>query len=344
MNTTRQTVVDNPTDARPPIFTDLDSASDALLARWEDAEEQPSADENEEATPAAQEETEVLEEEQEILEEVELDDDENETDPDDEETESEEEEETEEIELSDDTLIDILVDGETKQASVKELKRLYGQEASLTRKSQQVAEQRKQAEESIGKTDAVLQRMLAQAEERWKPYSEVDMLVASKAMDTEDFAQLRKEAQAAEEELKFIREEADQFYKDIRAQQQQQLQAAAKEALSVLQEDLPDWSTALYDDIRAYAVSQGLPQEQVDNYVDPAVIKILNKARLYDQGKKVSTVKRKKAAAKVISSKKSPPTNSQLKEKRLRDAKAKLRERGNDLDDIADVIMQRWEV
>ena len=59
-------------------------------------------------------------------------------------------------ELTDETLIDILVDGETQQASIKDLKRLYGQEASLTRKSQEVAAQRKEAEDNIGKTDAIL--------------------------------------------------------------------------------------------------------------------------------------------------------------------------------------------
>ena len=60
-----------------------------------------------------------------------------ETDPDEEEEETEDTEEADEEEaeeLTDDTLIDILVDGETT-ASIKDLKRLYGQEASLTRKS-----------------------------------------------------------------------------------------------------------------------------------------------------------------------------------------------------------------
>lgn len=327
------------------VFDNLGDASDALLKRWEDATE-PSDQATEEATAEVTEETEDLEQEQEILEEVEIDEDEFENDPDEKEEETEDTEETDEEEaeeLTDETLIDILVDGETQQASIKDLKRLYGQEASLTRKSQEVAAQRKAAEDNIGKTDAILQRMVQKAEERYKPYSEVDMILASKNLDDADFTQLRKEAQDAHDDLKFIKEEADQFYKGLQQQQQQQLQDAAKEAVRVLEQEIPDWNNQLYDDIRSYAIGIGLPEEQVNNYVDPTVIKVLNKARLYDQAKQVTTTKKKRVAKKVLKSKKAPANAAQMKAKRMASAKARLQERGNDIDDIADVLLQRWE-
>ena len=50
-------------------------------------------------------------------------------------------------------------------------------------------------------------------------------------------------------------------------------------------------SNAMYDEIRQYSVSEGLPEQMVNTIVDPVVIKLLNKARLYDQGKKVATKK-----------------------------------------------------
>jgi len=329
-----------------PIYEDLASASDALLSRWSDASE-PSDPATEEATAEVTEETEDDQQEQEILEEVELDDEDEEVDPDelqDTETDDQEEAEEEEVEeLSDDTLIELMVDGESKQASIKDLKRLYGQEASLTRKSQEVAAQRKQAEENIGKTDAIMLKLVQQAEERYKPYSEVDMLLASKSMEDADFAQLRKEAQDAADNLKFVKEEADAFYQDIQNQRQQQMQEAASNAVKVLQEQIPDWNNQLYDDIRAYAVGQGLNQAEVDNYVDPVVISILHKARLFDQAKQVTTTKKKRVAKKVLKSKKAPATDAQVKAKRMKDAKAKMRERGNDIDDIADILLTRWE-
>jgi hypothetical protein len=330
-----------------PQALDVNEAADALLKRWEDAGDQPSEQATEEATAQDNDETkDVPEQEDEAIEEVELDDEDEEIDPDEEEEETEDEEDDEEeaVEVDDDTLIEISVEGETKQASIKDLKRLYGQEASLTRKSQEVAAQRKEAEDNIGKTDAILQRMVQKAEERYQPYSEVDMILASKNLDDADFTQLRKEAQDAHNDLKFIKEEANNFYDGLKQQQHAQMQEAAKEAVKVLEQDVPEWSNQLYDDIRSYAIGLGLPEEQVNNYVDPVVIKVLNKARLYDQAKQVTTTKKKRIAKKVLKSNKSPANNNQLKAKRIQDAEAKLAQSaGNDIDDIAEVLLKRWE-
>ena len=184
--------------------------------------------------------------------------------------------------------------------------------------------------------------MVQKAEERYKPYSEVDMILASKNLDVQTSPSCAR-SQDAHDDLKFIKEEADQFYKGLQQQQQQQLQDAAKEAVRVLEADIPEWNNQLYDDIRSYAIGIGLPEEQVNNYVDPTVIKVLNKARLYDQAKQVTTTKKKRVAKKVLKSKKAPANAAQMKAKRMASAKARLQERGNDIDDIADVLLQRWE-
>jgi len=321
-----------------------DEVEDAILARWEDAEK-PSEPETKDEPEVAQEE-ETTSDLQDETDEDEVEEDE-ETDPD--ETETEDEDEDDDVEdensvLSDDAQVEIQVNGETVQASVKDLKRLYGQEAALTRKSQEVATQRKNAEEAISKSNVVLQKMLEKAQAKFKPYQEVDMLVASKTMSTEDFAQLRKEYKAVEDEYKFLNEEADVFYKDLQNQQQAQLKSAAKECVKVLQEEVPNWNNQLYNDIRGYAISIGLPENEVNQYVDPKVIQLINKARLFDQGKKVATVKKKNTkSSKILRSKKAPVTDSSRKATKLKEATMALGNAGTDLDDISNVIMSRWE-
>ena len=76
--------------------------------------------------------------------------------------------------------------------------------------------------------------------------------------------------------------------------------------MKVLEQDIPEWNNQLYDDIRSYAVSQGLPEDQVNSYVDPVVIKLINKARLFDQAKQVTTTKKKRVAKKVLKTSKAP--------------------------------------
>ena len=331
-----------------PTALNTDDVPDAILARWEDADADQSSDDGEEASqPVEQEET---------IDEVDLTEiDETEEDTEDDETELEQDEtdtedtdkdsEEDALQLAgDDDVVEITVDGKVVQHSVGALKRLAGQEASLTRKSQETASKRKEADDAINKNHTVFQSLLAKAEEKYKPYSEVDMLLASKTMEADDFALLRKEAQDAGNELKFLQEEADKFYQDVQAQNQKAMQDAAKEAVEVLQNDIPDWSNDLYNDIRAYAIEQGMDEATVNTIVDPTAIKILHKARLFDQGKQVATVKKKTAAKKkVLRSTKAPEGDRVAKARRMKKAQEKLSMRGSDTEDIADLLLSRWE-
>ena len=335
-------VLDNTSPQRGPL--ELDEAQDAILARWADPDEQASEDEEEAALVTDEETDGDTELDEQETEEVDLEDD---TDPeeDEEPEEEEEDDDAEEAEiLADDAEVEILVEGETHRAAVKDLKRLYGQEAALTRKSQAVSQQRKQAEDALSKSDALMQAILKRAEDRFEPYSNVDMLLASKTMDAEDFAALRKEAQSAQEDVLFLKQEADQFYSDLQRQHQAAQKEAAREAVKVLTETIPDWSNETYADIRSYAVAQGLPEEQVNTIIDPVVVSILNKSRLYDQGKRVATVKKKAATKKKVLRSQKAPNPKSAKKAKVEAARQKMLENGgNDLDQIAAVIMGRWE-
>ena len=331
-----------------PTALNTDDVPDAILARWEDADADQSSDDGEEASQTVEQEETIDEVDLTEIDETEEDTEDDETELEQDETDTEDtDEDSEEDALQlagDDDVVEITVDGKVVQHSVGSLKRLAGQEASLTRKSQETASKRKEADEAINKNHTVFQSLLAKAEEKYKPYSEVDMLLASKTMEADDFALLRKEAQDAGNELKFLQEEADKFYQDVQAQNQKAMQDAAKEAVEVLQNDIPEWSNDLYNDIRAYAIEQGMDEATVNTIVDPTAIKILHKARLFDQGKQVATVKKKTAAKKkVLRSTKAPEGDRVAKARRMKKAQEKLSMRGSDTEDIADLLLSRWE-
>lgn len=331
-----------------PTALNTDDVPDAILARWEDADADQSSDDGEEASQLVEQEETIDEVDLTEIDETEEDTEDDETELEQDETDTEDtDEDSEEDALQlagDDDVVEITVDGKVVQHSVGSLKRLAGQEASLTRKSQETASKRKEADDAINKNHTVFQSLLAKAEEKYKPYSEVDMLLASKTMEADDFALLRKEAQDAGNELKFLQEEADKFYQDVQAQNQKAMQDAAKEAVEVLQNDIPEWSNDLYNDIRSYAIEQGMDEAKVNTIVDPTAIKILHKARLFDQGKQVATVKKKTAAKKkVLRSTKAPEGDRVAKARRMKKAQEKLSMRGSDTEDIADLLLSRWE-
>jgi len=331
-----------------PTALNTDDVPDAILARWEDADADQSSDDAEEASQLVEQEETIDEVDLTEIDETEEDTEDDETELEQDETDTEDtDEDSEEDALQlagDDDVVEITVDGKVVQHSVGSLKRLAGQEASLTRKSQETASKRKEADDAINKNHTVFQSLLAKAEEKYKPYSEVDMLLASKTMEADDFALLRKEAQDAGNELKFLQEEADKFYQDVQAQNQKAMQDAAKEAVEVLQNDIPEWSNDLYNDIRSYAIEQGMDEAKVNTIVDPTAIKILHKARLFDQGKQVATVKKKTAAKKkVLRSTKAPEGDRVAKARRMKKAQEKLSMRGSDTEDIANLLLSRWE-
>ena len=326
-----------------PQLTNEDAAA-AFLSKWseEDPETVSEAPEEDDQSDEAPDEEEVTEDE---ADDAEQSEEEDETDPQedsDEEAEAEDDDESEEPKkaLEDDAVVKVKVDGEELEVSVKDLKRLYGQEAALTRKSQEAAAKRKEAEAAAMKASATLEKMYQKAQAKWEPYAKIDYLVAQKQLDADQFAALRAEAQAAYEDFRFISEEADAFVKQTQAQQQQVLQEAAKEAVKVLKEAIPNWSPTLYDQIREYAIGTGMDAEVVNNLVDPVAIQLLHKARLFDESKKIATKKKVVTTKKVVKSTVSSSPKA-MKGDTSGKAKKNLQTSGS-VDDAANLFLSRW--
>ena len=330
-------------------------AENVFLDRWTEEDSPEETSEKPEVEPESEEtEAEEAEESTEDESTEETEDEESDTDPDEsdeEETEDDTEDEEEGAEdeeeskakktLDDDAEVEIKVDNEVKKVSVKELKRLWGQEAALTRKSQEVAAKRKEVEVVEQKLAVSYEKLLNKAKEKWEPYSKIDMLVASKQLDADQFAALRQEAQAAWEEFRFVSEEADSFVKQAEAQRQEQLKVAAQEAVKVLKEAIPNWNSGLYDNIREYAITLGMDPDVVNNLVDPVALQIIHKARLFDESKKIATKKKVLTPKKVIKSKASTTTKD-FKPDNSKKLIEKARQ-SSDPDDISDLFLSRWQ-
>lgn len=341
MSKTKGTISqDVPEQAELPLFETEADAEDAFLDRWKDSEETSDPDEGD--TKPSEDEA---DEETEEVEESEADPEDTEEETEEDESEEEEsEEETEEEEgdkksLDDESEVEIKVDDEVHKVSVKDLKRLWGQEAALTKKSQQVAEKRKEVEAQGTKYAAGLQKLYEKAAAKWEPYSKIDFLVASKQLDADQFAQLRQEAQKAYEDFTFLTQEVDGFVKETEQQRQEALKAQASEAVTVLKEKIPNWSNETYDKIRMFAIEQGMTAEIVNNIVDPTAILLINKARLYEESQKIKLKKVVKTPKKVVKAGTTKPAD--VKSDKKAESLTKLRTTGS-VDDAADAFLSRW--
>jgi hypothetical protein len=216
------------------------------------------------------------------------------------------------------TFVKIKVGDEEHEVPVKDLKRLYGQEAALTRKSQEVAERRKAVDAEGAAYVAATSVLLQRAQERYEPFTKLNFLALAKdpTVSAKDIAVLQEQAQAAYEDVQFLQNSMGQFVRELEKRQNAELVEQAKEAIKVLsdpEKGIEGWNQKLYDDIRSFAVSNGLHPEVVNKLVDPAAIKLIHKAMLYERGAKAATKKVVKTPKKVVKRTQAPEVDAKRK-------------------------------
>lgn len=239
---------------------------------------------------------------------------------------------------SDDDDITVSVDGKDLKVKVKDLKRLYGQEAALTQKSQAVAQAAKALETQGLHVAKILDARIKAAEARYAKYADVDLFKAQRELEPEEFDALRNAQKAATEELTALRTEADAFIAESLKTRQEVIRSRAKLALPKIKEAIPNWDDKLYSDLRMYAIGQGFDKDDINELVDPAAIVMIHKAMQLDAAKaKTENVTKKtvKVPKKVLKKgdKSSDTTTLKINQARRQAAST------GDIDDIADLYL-----
>ena len=314
----------------PELPGGLREAQNALLNIAEPEEETP---ETEEAQPTEEEESQPVEEDESLEEESEEEEEAEEVEEESEETEGEEEEE----------LYAVTVNGEEVAVSLDELLSGYSRQSDYTRKTQEIASDRKDIESLQQKYNSemstiqqerqhymeALQGIITNSAEGLTKYSDVDW-ENLKETDPIEFVTKREELRQSQEKVQALQRE--QYNTQQRHQQEAQKMRAqiVQEEYGKLVEKLPEWGDEdkqkeIASSVRSYASTQGFTEEELNSLVDHRSLLVLMKAEKYDQLQK-SNVKSKKLKnkPKVIragsgtSNKKSDKSKRTAQMKRLR--------------------------
>ena len=314
----------------PALGGSIDEAQEALLSLLEPEEETP---ETGEAQPTEEEESQPIEEDESFEEESEEEEEVEEAEEESEETEGEEEEE----------LYAVTVNGEEVAVSLDELLSGYSRQSDYTRKTQEIASDRKDIESLQQKYNSemstiqqerqhymeALQGIITNSAEGLSKYSDVDW-ENLKETDPIEFVTKREELRQSQEKVQALQRE--QYNTQQRHEQEAQKMRAniVQEEYGKLVEKLPEWGEedkqkSIASEIRSYASTQGFTEEELNSLVDHRSLLVLMKAQKYDQLQK-SNVKSKKLKnkPKVIragsgtSNKKSDKSKRTAQMKRLR--------------------------
>jgi len=253
------------------------------------------------------------------------------------------------------SFVKIKVGDEEFEVPVKDLTRLHGQEAALTRKSQEVAEHRKTVDAQAAQYVAGLDVLVKRASEKADEFRKINFLALTKDpnVSADELAVLQTEAQRVFDEERFLKSELGNFMTEVNGRQTKERQAQAVETVKTLgtpgTADKPNphyiegWSEKTYDDIRSFAVTSGMDADIVRNIVDPAAIKMMHMAMMFKRGvAKVTTVKTDKQPKKIVKTNSAP--KAPAADKALTVAKAmKTQKASGNLESTTNAFLARFQ-
>lgn len=251
----------------------------------------------------------------------------------------------------DESYTKIKIGDEVHEVPVSKLKTLFSQEAELTTKAQDYTTKRAEVDAEGQKVAASLSVLVARAKQRLEPFGKLDFLALTKDpnISGEDLATLRAEAQERYEEVRFLENELGGFMKELGDRNQASLVAQAKETVKQLADpDSPHhiegWNKQVYDDIRGFALAEGLTPNVVNNLVEAPALKLLHMAMRYKAGQtKVTTKKVNNTVKQVIKTSRTMNTEQRSgKSGSAEKALAKLRVSGSQ-DDAANAFYARFK-
>ena len=313
----------------------IEAAHNAFLGILESDEEPPK---EEEAQPAEEEESEIDESSDEEPEPETEEAEEEESD----EEESDEGEEEEPRELGDDDIL--LYKGE--EYNIDDLVKGSLRQADYTRKTQALAEQRKQTEDVSEHYSSELAQI--QAERNYYVQS-LQHLIDGSMGEVDKFANINWEQLKAEDPLEYVsmKDEFRDRQERYRAIQHEQQQAQGRQEAVLAQshaqslaeegeklaEALPEWREPetrqeLVSKLRAYATEQGFTEEELTSLSDSRSVMVLLKAQKYDQLQKTDVKSKKLRNKPRVVRSGSPESKSDSNKSRRKSDMKRLRETG----------------
>ena len=263
--------------------TDAASAIEGMLSSTEDS---------------TQEQPEVVEEETEEVEEVEETEVEEEAEPEMEEAEEETEEESEveePEEVEEEQTFTIKAAGEEKEVTLNELKKSYQLGSDYTKKTQEVAEQRKVIEQEA---KAIIEARKVRDEYAQRLKSVEEFLVGSNE-SKENLAELKEndpigyavkvaEMTEKKEQLQLLQAEQQRIAQQQNSDRSANMQKYVEQEAQKLAQSLPEFSDntkgeQVRNEIRNYGKKVGFTDQELSQVYDSRHVLVLHKAAQYDK-------------------------------------------------------------
>ena len=312
--------------------------------------EDTATDVRDEATEPQQPETDAPEPEEDIVYEDEPDDGYEDDEDDDGEDAYEVDDEDEEEEQPD--VYTVKVDGEELEVSLDELRQGYSRQKAYTKRSMELAEQRKAFEAEAAETkqmrDAYAQQLSQlSAQIQQASQQEPDWRALSETMPERELFLAKAEWDQQKEYQKQVDAERQRILREQASEQEQSMRKHLEEQRNEMLDRIPAWrDTDILESERKEVISYaqkriGFSEEEIANASDARAIELLYKAWQWDnlQGKKPEAKKRPRKAPKMAKAGR-PKTKREVATRSRQDARKRFEKAGT-VDAAVDYLMGR---
>lgn len=215
--------------------------------------------------------------------------------------------EAQEAPEADEQTVTVKIDGKDVEVKLSELKNGYQRQADYTRKTTEVAEQRRAAEAESSKAreernayQGKLQNMQVQLEAALQQQQQTDWTALLES-DPVEYLKQQHLSQQRQATLSQVYAEQQKVAGQVQAEQAQARQTYLAQQQDELLAKLPDWKDAAKAKaektaLRDYLLDSGYDSKTVESITDAKAVVLARKAMLYDQ-----LVSKANAAAKKVS-------------------------------------------
>ena len=304
------------------------SAQDAVSLLMQPPEPDKVDDEQSVEAAAVEEQPEVSEPE---YDEAEADAEAEEYDGEDVEDDTEESDEPEQPEV-----YTVKVDGQEYEVTLDELRSGYSRQQHFTKRSQELAEQRKAFEQEAAETKQYRDYYAQQLEQlsnqlQQTTPSEPDWSALSQQYEAKELFQMKAEYDRRKEEIARVEQERERIAQQQSVEAQHQMQEHLATQKTEMLERIPAWrdegrrNKERLDVIKYAQDVIGFSEQEIANASDARAIEMLYKAWQYDKLQKdAPAVKKKVQSAPKVAKGGQPKTKAQVQTRQRRDAMNKL--------------------
>ena len=235
-----------------------------------------------------------------------------------EEAAAEDDESTQDVDVytSDDLDLDaqvrVVVDGEEMDVSFADLLKGYQTDASISKKGRELGEARKELDAEKAKALEEVQELskasaavlMGKEQNLAAEYHEIEGKIkeARESGDTFELSELKDKREELQGSYWEARKEREGLQGKLKEQEEAQLVKQNQEELAhfneVIEDYVPGFNADVAQDIRKFALDEGISEGLLDTITDPSIVKFLNDYRVLKHGVSKGQAKRKSAPAK----------------------------------------------